>query len=333
MKRIRTGALILAVCLLLSACGVLQENASVSDTAFLLDTTVTITIYGTRSTDLLDECFDEIRRLENLLSTAVEGSDIQRINDAAGGAFITVSSETLHVLKRAQEISALTGGAFDITVGPLVNLWNIRGSTGTVPDEAQISAAQSLVGYENLEISGNSVRLARAGMCIDLGAIAKGYIGQQIRELLLREGAEHALIDLGGNILAVGGHTDGSPFRIGIQDPFRPTGTACAAVSAADTCVVTAGDYERYFESGGVRYHHILDPETGAPARSGLSGVTIVASDCELADALSTAVFILGAEDGLPLIESLEGIECVLIADDGTVTVSSGLEDLFELLS
>ena len=322
----RAALVLTALCLLLSGCTANPEQTGISDTAFLLDTSVTITLYDAQDQTLLDACFDEIRRLEALLSADAEGSDIQRINDAAGGAPVSVSSETIRMLEDAARFSALTGGAFDITMGPLTVLWNISGGGTVVPEPEAVAAAKAHVDYRNIEITGNEVRLARTGMRIDPGAIAKGYIGERVKALLLENGVQSALIDLGGNILAVGSRLDGKPFHVGLQKPDAPSGTVCAVLDAADVSVVTAGDYERYFEQDGVRYHHILDPATGEPARSGLSAATIVAADSTAADALSTAVLILGAQKGLALVESLDGIECVLIGQDGTITVSSGLE-------
>ena len=324
-------SLLLAAALLCGGCAGNAADEVYSDTALMLDTVVTIKTYGAPEDDAraaVNAAFSEISRLEGILSADIPGNGIDMLKTNAGREYTELEPEAVYVLKKAVEYASLTGGAFDPTVGPVVSLWNIRGGSGYVPTEAERAAAAALVGCENILFDENDrVMLAEPGMSVNLGAIAKGYIADRVKELLLGMGIEHAVISLGGNVLAFGGKPDGSDYVIGIQDPFGETGTVAATVAVRDMSVVSSGDYERYFEQDGVRYHHIMDPFAGAPARSGLSGVTILSDASIDGDALSTAVFILGKNEGLELIESLEGVECVLIGSGGERTVSSGLRD------
>ncbi|MBO4830908.1 MAG: FAD:protein FMN transferase [Oscillospiraceae bacterium] len=317
---------------LLSGCSAGNGSGEVySDTAFMLDTVVSVKIYGVPEDEAraaVDAAFSEIAFCEDLLSSDISGNGIDRLERNAGSAYTELDGGAVYVLEKAIEYAELTSGAFDPTVGPVVALWNIRNGSGYVPTEEERAAAAALVDYSKVLFDGDGrVKLADAGMSVNLGAIAKGYIADRVKNLLSGMGIEHAVISLGGNVLAFGGKPDGSDFIIGIQDPFGPTGEIVATVAVRDMSVVSSGDYERYFEQDGVRYHHIMDPFTGAPADSGLSGVTILSEKSIDGDALSTAVFVLGRNEGLELIESLDGVECVLIGSGGERTVSSGLKD------
>lgn len=307
-----------------SGCG--GKSESVTRSNFMLDTVVSVTLYGTGDSATIDELFDEARRLESLLGAQVEGSDVWRINEGAGKEYVRISAETFHVIERALYYSELADGLFDITVGPLIDLWDISGG-GYVPSEQEKAAAMEMTGYEKVLISGGSVMLQDEGMSINLGAIAKGYIGDRLREMLIEKGVDHAIINLGGNVIAIGGKNTGTPFVVGIQNPFESNGAISAAIEIFDGSLVSSGNYERYFEVDGIRYHHILNPFTGAPSDSGLAGSTIICDSSEDADALSTIVFLLGAEKGLALIESIEETECVLITGQGEIICSSGVRD------
>ena len=307
------------------------SSETYSDTAFMLDTVVSVKIYGVPEADAraaVDAAFSEIARLEGVLSSNIVGNGIDLLAQNAGTGYTELDYDAVYVLRKAVEYAELTGGAFDPTVGPVVALWNIRNGSGYVPTDEERAAAAALVDYNKVLFDENGrVMLADTGMSVNLGAIAKGYIADRVKALLTSMGIEHAVISLGGNVLAFGGKPDGSDFVIGIQDPFGSTGEIAATVSVRDMSVVSSGDYERYFEADGIRYHHIMDPFAGAPANSGISGVTILSDKSVDGDALSTAVFVLGRNEGLELIESLDGVECVLIGSGGERTVSSGLKD------
>lgn len=275
--------------------------------------------------------FEEMARVEALLSRTVDDSDVERVNRRAGSGPVTVSPETVTVLRAALEYAQLSGGAFDPTVAPLLDLWGFPGGDKRVPEPAEIETLLPLVDFNLVELDEQSgtVFLPAAGISIDLGAIAKGYNVDRGLAVLSAAGVKHAFLNAGGDIGLLGTRPDGSPWRIGIGHPREPGQVIGVLPLSGDIAVVTSGDYERFFEEGGRSYHHILDPSTGYPSRL-LAGVTIVAPTAMEADALSTAVFVLGPARGMELVEDLPGVEAVLITPELKVTVSSGLKDIFE---
>jgi len=322
----------IAICMFFSACAKKTSDMNVSDTQLLLDTVVTITIYPEtgknpmsfdEARDVLKTAFDEIKRLEDLFSITIEGSDIDEINKNAGIDYIEVSAETAEVLSEAVRFSGISDGKFDITAGPLLSLWNISGG-GYLPTENEIFEAIKFIDHNKILIDGNAVMLADVGMSINLGSIAKGYIADKIKALLIDNGVDRAIVSLGGNVIALD-ETGGTPFNVGIQSPTGDTGELFAIVKTSNGSVVTSGNYERFFIENGVRYHHIMDPDIGYPAEAGLISVTVLSDISADGDALSTAVFVYGAEEGLKLIESIDGAECILVTDSGEVLTSSGI--------
>lgn len=329
MKKCLT--LLLACLLLCSLGGCGQEQAAepLSKTNLMLDTVVTISLYDSQDTALLEEAFSEIARLEDLLSATREGSDIDRLNQAAGQDWVDIAPETEEVLRLAKEYTALSDGAFDVTAGPLIDLWGIHNGEGHYPTQEELDQALPLIGSDDLFIEEGRAFLARAGMEVNLGAIAKGYIADQVKAFLQDRGVAHATLDLGRNVLLIGGKTETDPFRIGIQDPNDEQGTIIGAVEVADQSVVTSGINERYFTYEGKRYHHILDPFTGFPADNGVASVTILSDSSAQGDALSTTCLLLGQEKGAALIESLDGVEALFILTDGTQLPTSGFPGEF----
>jgi thiamine biosynthesis lipoprotein len=257
-----------------------------------------------------------------------EGSELDQLAKAAGKEWVEISPETQEVLLLAKEYTVLSGGLFDVTSGPLIDLWDINNG-GHYPTQAELDTVLPLISNEDLLIEDGRAYLAREGMEANLGAIAKGYIADKVKELLLEQGVEKAIIDLGRNVLLVGTKPDGSNFNVGVQDPNQDQGILLGLVSTADTSVVTSGINERYFTYEGVDYHHILDPFTGFPADNDLASVTILSTSSAQGDALSTTCLLLGVENGMALIESLEGVEAFFIAKDGTTTMSSGFEEIY----
>lgn len=296
---------------------------SVSNTGFYLDTVIQITAYGTADETIIDDCFSLISDYEEMLSRTVEGSDIWNINHGQGQP-VTVSQETAALIKMALEYSELSGDAFDITLAPYSILWDFQNNPGNVPSAEEIAEAGKHTGLSNLHVDGTSVTLDDPEGAIDLGGIAKGYIADRVKDLLLSEGVDSALINLGGNVLAVGSKTDGSDWKIGIRKPFADASDLSAIVPVKDQSVVTSGTYERYFEADGTIYHHILDPATGYPIQNGLQSVTILSDSSADGDALSTTCFVMGLTEGMELVESLDGIEAMFITDDGELHYSSG---------
>ncbi len=298
------------------------------DSRILMDTLVEITVYGNGKQKLkssVNEAFDEIKRIENLMSGYISNSEIARINDAGGNA-LSVSPESAAVIQAAKDVGRLTDGAFDVTLGGLTRLWGFTSESPRVPQKSEIEELLAHTGSDIIEIKNYyngkqtivSIRLTDPATTIDLGGIAKGYaIGMAARRLRER-GIESALIDAGGDIVVIG-DKKGKPFRIGIKSPDDDS--VIGVIEASDISIVTSGDYERGFSIGGVRYHHILDPKTGRPARRSRS-VTIITKDAILADALSTAVFVMGREKGLKLINSLKGVEAFIVDETNKMFMS-----------
>ena len=319
MKRLIAHMAMIA-CLLSLLCGC-DAKTTPSRTGFALDTVVTVTLYDqgeANAETALTAAFAEIERLESLFSVTCENSDVMCVN-TAGGAPVTVSKETAEVLLLALDYAKLSDGALDITIRPVSALWDF--TVDAIPDSAALQQAVTLVDHRNLSVDGQTVTLSKGG--IDLGGIAKGYIADRVAAVLKEQGVRAALIDLGGNIVAVGDKA-GQPFRIGIKDPSEPD-SLCAIVDGQDVSVVTSGIYERGFDKDGVRYHHLLDPVTGMPVQNTLASVTIVCKNSADADALSTACFVMGEERGVALIESLSDTEALFVRRDGTMKATDGL--------
>lgn len=301
-------------------------------TGFFFDTFIQISLYDTADETILDGCMELANRYEGLLSRTKEHTDIRRINEAKGAA-VTVDSETVALLQTALSYAERTNGVFDPTIGAVSSLWNFsQEPKGPVPEDSVIREALLHVGYEKLHVDAekNTVQLEDPDMRLDLGAIAKGYIADRIKEFLLSKGVKSALINLGGNVLAIGEKPGGEAFRVGVQKPFDTQGSVITTVSVKDKSLVSSGNYERCFEEDGVLYHHILDPATGYPSDSGILGVTILADRSVDADALSTICFLMGPQRAMELIEQTEGAEALLITGDPgdpshyQITTSSG---------
>ena len=317
----RVLAVLLTVLFVSGACVAGSETKRTA-TGFYFDTVVTLTAY-TDDPELLNEALEECARYEGLLSKTLPESDVWRINHA-GGQPVTVSDETAEVLELAQMVSRLAGGAFDATVAPAMALWDFTGDDPKVPDPAELAEAAQKVDYTKLILAGNAVTLPE-GMQIDLGGVAKGWIADKIAELLRQRGVTSGLLNFGGNVVTIGEKPDGAgAWRVGIQNPEEPRGDHLVALYAKDLAVVTSGTYERGFDLDGVRYHHILDPDTGMPVQNGLTGVTVVGPDSGLDDGLSTALFVLGLEEGIRLVDSMEGVEALFITDEGKIMATPG---------
>lgn len=321
-KKSILGIFLLMLCLF-CGCKTTTEEPLTRQT-ILFDTIIQIRIYDSDASDILDGCIKKCEYYENLLSRTVEGSDIYRINQAHG-APVEVHSETITLLETALSYCKLSDGAFDITLAPVSDLWDFQNNSGTFPDSDHLQECLKSIGYKYIFINGNTVQITNPDTQIDLGAIAKGYIADQLKLYLKENGVEHALIDLGGNILAIGGKPDGSEFNIAIQKPFDTQGTPITTIKTSDDSIVTSGIYQRYVEIDGKVYHHILNPETGYPCDNALYSVTIISESSTAADALSTTCFAMGLEDGLKLINSLDNTEAIFITDNYDLIYSDGL--------
>ncbi len=292
-----------------------------TQTDFLLDTTCSITVYDPADETALLLATDRVASDEQRWSRTIDSSDIALLNR---GDLQTVSDDTAALLRTALDWSARTDGAFDITTAPLTDLWKAAEEQGHPPSQADIADTLTRVGFDHVTLDGNAVTLQN-GTMIDLGAIAKGAIADRAAAVLRRQGCHSALIDLGGNIVAVGEKPDGSPFTVGIADPQSPD-KLVATVLVTDGAVVTSGSYERGYRIGGIWYSHILDPKTGVPVQNDLLSVTVLAPRATDADALSTACFVMGYEKARAFVDALDSVEAVFVTTDGAVQATAGVQ-------
>lgn len=320
--------LITIIAVLMTSCTVQTEAYSRTD--FYLGTVVTITIYDKDAEELMNGSMSEIERLENLLSGNIKDSEISRINSAAGIEGVEISAETLEVIIKGMEYYETSGGLFDISIGPLVDLWGIGTTNAKVPTQDEIDIARAKMGIDPIARDGNKVMLLNEGMKIDVGGIAKGYIADKVAQYLKDNGCDAAVINLGGNVLTVGEKPDGTKWRVGIQNPFGKTGEYLRVVEVEEKSVVTSGSYERFFVEDGITYHHILDPNTGYPVDTDIAGVSIISNRSVDGDGLSTTVFAMGYEKGISLIELISGVECIIILKDGNIEYSSGIAEYLD---
>lgn len=330
------------------------EPQSFSETGFALGTTCSIKIYGKEHREVLGPAIAIASDVEDKMSTHTENSEVAAINKNAGIRPVEVSSETFQLIKRAKHFSSIGDGIFDVSVGPLVELWDIGSGEEKVPSREEIDKVLEKVNYNNVVLlSGTKtqsetqsdkqgvtkeqiadkpkVSLEKPGMKLDLGAIAKGYAADRIVEYLTSKGVDYGIVNLGGNVYAFGKKLSSSEWKIGIQSPEDERGRYIGIVQLVDKAVVTSGKYERYFVEDGVRYHHILSTKDGFPVENGIASVTIISADATEADALSTLVFGFGLEEGLRFTEERAGVEAIFITEENTVFTTSGLRSSFKL--
>lgn len=324
---------VLAAGAVLTGCGGEKEVSSQSSQVFAMDTVMLLTVYGDQAQQGLDQAEQAIQKLEKLWSATDENSEIWALNHS-GGNWVELSEDTREILSRGLELCALTDGALDLTAYSAVQAWGFPTGAYRVPDEAELEQLVGTIDYTQLELDEQTgqARLP-GGMSLDLGAVAKGRLGEVLSQDLKEMGVTSALLELGGNIQTVGTKPDGSRWRVGIQDPNSQEGGYLAIVEVADQAVVTSGDYQRYFEQDGQTYCHIMDPATAAPADSGVDSVSIVGSDGTVCDALSTALFVMGEEKGSQFWKDHPELdfEAIFVSQDGTIAVTEGLEEHFTL--
>ena len=269
--------------------------------------------------------FREIKRLEQLLSTWIPESELSRVNASAGHHPVAVSSETMELVSRSLDMARMTDGGFNIAVGPAVEAWSVT-ERQRIPTDAELEQLKPLVDWTSIQLSQttHTIFLPRSGMRIDVGGIGKGYAADRAAEVMKQAGARGGVVALSGDIKTFGSPPEAAGFLVGIKHP-RQEGELLAIIDLKDEAISTAGDYERYFERDGVRYHHILDPQSLLPARK-CQSVTVIAKEGTLADGLDTGIFVLGPERGMKLVERLPDVEAVIVDQEGRVLVSSGLQ-------
>lgn len=301
-----------------------SKSQPIQKSGIAFDTFITITVYGTDDTSVLDECFSLCNEYENKFSRTIDDSEVSRINNA-GGMPVEVSNETFELLKKGVYYGDISEGLFDITIAPVSELWDFHVENidknlsdenveSRIPDEKAIKEAITHVSYKNIILDEEKLKvtLTDSEAKIDLGGIAKGYIADRLKEYLISQGVESALINLGGNILAVGSKPDGSGFHIGIKKPFSDNEIE-RDVDVIDKAVSTSGVYERFFYENDVLYHHILLPSTGYPVKSDLNAASVICKSSTDADALSTICVLLGKDKAEQLISNLEDTEVILL--------------------
>ena len=323
MKKAKIFAL--AAVLLLTACA---DNTPHQISFFSMDTYMEITAYGSKGEAAIASCKDEIYLLEALLSVTDDTSDIGWIN-ASG--ITDVSPDTAEIIEYAIQIGRETEGALDITVYPVLKAWGFTTEEYRIPDSETLNALLQRVDFTRIRIEGSALPTVTVpeGVQLDLGALAKGYASDKAAEILRENDIEHALINLGGSIMTIGGNPNGSPWKIGIRNPFS-LDENIGVLEVADKAVVTSGSYERFFTAeDGNTYHHIIDPSTGCPAESGLVSVTVIGDIGIMCDALSTAFFVMGVEEAARFYREKGGFDMILVTEEGEILITDGIDHSF----
>ncbi len=333
--RVKLTVIFLAMLLIFSACGTGAVNISATPSEaedFMMGTVISQRVYGADAEAAMKAASARIKEIEALMTINAPGGDINRLNEAAGKDKVVLKPETVNILATAKQYAQISGGAFDVTIGPLVKAWGVFTDNPRVPSADEIERLKKLTDYKTFQVDteNNTAELEMPGQIVDLGGIAKGYAGDEAIKIYKEHGIRSAYINLGGNVVVLGAKPDGKPWRIGIQNPRASNGYYIGVVEVTDKTVVTSGDYERFFEKDGVRYHHILDPKTGRPADSGLISATIITDVSMDADALSTAVFVLGLEKGMALVKGLKGVEAILVTKDREIYATGGIRNSFK---
>jgi len=306
-----------------------------SQESYQIGTYITLSIYDDKEvpTEVFDKLFKLIDYYEYMVSKNIIGTELNQVNENAGIAPVKVDADLYEMVKLGVDFAGYSDGLFDISIGPLVDLWGIGTDLANVPAEADIKEKMALIDYKTIVLyeKEQTIYLPEKNMSLDLGAIAKGYIADRIKDLILEEGYESAIINLGGNVLTVGTKPNSDTWSIGVRDPESDAGTTMGILKLEDNSIVSSGIYERFFMDGDIRYHHLINPKIGYPEKNDIMSVSIVSELSVDGDALSTTVFLLGLEAGFELVEELENVEAVFVLADHSVYITSGLGDKFIL--
>ncbi|MBQ5709529.1 MAG: FAD:protein FMN transferase, partial [Anaerotignum sp.] len=298
-------------------------------TSFAMDTIMTFVVIHEDGDEIIIDAEQRIRQLENMLSITLEDSEISRLNAAAGKEAVEVSKDTWILLEAGKNLGAETGGAFDIAISPVVKAWGFTEEEHHVPTQAELDILLPLTDPDDVIMDKMTVFLQKEGMAVDLGGITKGYASDEVASLLKGKGVESAIISLGGNVYGIGTKPDGEKWEVALANPLDAN-DYCGLISIENQAVVTSGGYQRFFEENGRKYHHIIDPETGYPAESGLLSVTIISESGMEADVLSTALFVMGLEDALAYWKANGGFEAIFVTEAGEVVATEGADACFE---
>lgn len=305
-----------------------KEVNSYEKTEKILGTVVSRVAYGDNAKEALEKAFNRAKDIENMMSVNIENSELSNVNSEAFHKSVKLSDDLYYVIEKSIYYANLTDGALDPTIGHVIDSWGIGTEHANIPEKTLIDKYKDLKNYKNIELNPQTkeIRFLNENIKLDLGAIGKGYAGDEMRKVLREEGINSALLNLGGNVVALGNKINNENWSIGIRNP-KEENEISASVKINDEVVVTSGNYERYFIKDGVRYHHILDPSTAYPAEKGLISSTIITKNGIDADALSTATYILGAEKAKKLIEGLDGVEALFIKDNMDFIETSNLDN------
>lgn len=331
-KRIRKPFLFLSaviVVLRLTACSGLSGGGEVcSDSFFAMDTYMTFTVYGANAEKALAQAENRITELEGMWSVTDADSDIYAVNHS-GGQPVSVQKETKELVSFALDMAERTEGALEPTIYPILRAWGFTTGENRIPSEKEIEDLLESVGHGRVRQDNGNIFLDTGSM-LDLGAVGKGYAGDEAAQVLKESGITSALLDIGGNIQAVGTKPDGSSWRVGVKDPF--SGGVMGVIQVADEAVVTSGSYERFFiGEDGKRYGHIIDPATGYPVDNGLASVSVIAGEGKLCDALSTSLFVMGLEGAEDHWRQHKDFDMILVMEDGNIYVTEGIGGRFTL--
>lgn len=307
-----------------------QNMAEYSESFFAMDTYMTFTAYGMDAEAAVLAAEDKIRELEALWSVTDENSDIYAVNHSAGQT-VTIDQKTAELVSFALDMAEKTNGVLEPTIYPVLTAWGFTTGENRIPTEIELAGLLDKVGYEKVKLNENQIQ-TEPGSMIDMGAVGKGYAGDEAAQVLRERGITAALLDIGGNIQAIGTKPDGSDWRVGLKDPF--SGNVLGIFQISDMAVVTSGNYERFFVGDdGKTYGHIVDPATGRPVENGIASVSVIASDGKLCDALSTALFVMGLEQAKEYWRQHKDYEMILIMEDGNIYLTEGIRDSFSLNS
>lgn len=322
MKRFKTLLLCFAL-LLVSACD--KKTTIQKKDAFFFDTQISIAIYGDYPASLLDECIRICEENEHIFSRTKKDSELYAINHRSTSK-VTISKPMKKVIETGLKGYEITNHKFDMTIAPLLDLWSFT-ENKHIPSKQEMNTVLPHIGCDKLSLEGQTLIFKDELTQIDTGALAKGYIADELKRYLTSKGVKSALINLGGNVITIGSKPDGSKWNIGVQKPFGEQGESIYQVKGKDISVVSSGIYERSFTKENVLYHHLLDPENGYPLNNGLWQVTIITPSSLQADLLSSACYLMGLEQGMHYIESLEDVEAIFVDDHGNVFLTSGLQE------
>lgn len=318
---------------LFSGCSNNTLKEPLTRTELFMGTVITITLYDQGSDKVLDKAFNRVKEIEELVSINDGETELTEVNKNAGVKPVSVSEDTYEMVKVGLGYSEDSSGSFDIAVGPLVKLWSIGLPEAKVPTSEEIVQVLDDVDYKKIKLNDDekTIFLEKEGMMLDLGAVAKGYTADEIVEVLDEEGVNSAIVDLGGNIFALGSKKDNSNWRIGVQNPLSDRGETLGVIEVVDKSIVTSGVYERFIEKDGVKYHHILNPKTGYPYENEIAGVSIISDKSIDGDCLSTLIFSLGVDKGLEFVNSINGAEAIFVTKDKKVYLTTGMKDNFKI--